>query len=247
MAKANELSLDLFSPTATTAGVNSMALKYQVPLNSYLITQNDSLMNLRLTTKQVYTYTSAQTGNDVTVAADALVATIGNIYDNGTDFSESVLGYWTASSTTKVVKATAVSGKNITFAVNDTTSTSATLTVYYTPKSGSFTWIVVAPTAASTISQTLVTHSIGHVNSLDQSSVDTGVFFPKKVLMTQRFELQLWAIAPVAIDMVPNYATATPNTLAAANVPIITGTMAELTARDPDVARVAVKLLQEGD
>ena len=247
MAKANELSLDLFTPTASTPGVNSIALKYQVPLNSYVITQNDSLMNLRLTAKQTFTYTAAQTGNDVTVAVDALVATIGNIYDNGTDFDQSVLGYWTANSVTTVVKATNVAGKNITFAVNDTTSTSATLTVYYTPKAGSFSWIVIAPTASSTISQTLVTYSIGHVNNLDQSSVDTGIFFPKKVLMTQRFELQLWVIAPVAIDLNANYTSDTPNSLAAVNIPIITGTMAELSSRDPDVARVAVKLLQEGD
>ncbi len=247
MSMPFSLTTDKFTPTVGSAGIKSEVLSYDVPLNSYLITKDDELMYFRLTSKQTYSYSSAQATADVTVAVNSRVATVGNLYTGTPNLDLSVLGYWTAGGTTTTVEATNVSGKNITFAVNDTTSTSATLTVYYTPKVGSYSWVVVAPTAASTTSQTVVTGSIGSANALNQSSTETGIYFPKKVLMTQRFVLQLWVMSSVAIDLAPNFETDTPNTLANISIPCYTGTMDELTAKDPNVAQTAVRLIQEGN
>lgn len=244
------LGLDKFEYSAPTAGVNSRVLKYEMPLNAYVVVDNSKLMGLKITAKEDFTYTAATTGS-VTVTLGANVALVGNLYSGTPDYSLSVLAYWASADSgvnPKRVAVTAVSGKSVTVNVDDASNTSGgTLTIYYTPAQGTYSWVVTAPTAASTISATLTTDTLSHVNMLDQASPETGLYFPKKTLLTEHFTLELWSLAPVVISMDPASAsTAEPNTLADVSLPVEMGDMDFLLSRDPNVRKTAVELLQQG-
>ena len=244
-----KLTLDQMVYTAPTAGVNSKVLSYKVPLNSYMILDDNQLMRLKITAKQTFTFNTTQSAS-TTVTVSGSVATVGNIYTGNTDYNKSAIGYWkgTSQSTQTLVKPSAISGTSITFPINDSTDSGGTLVVYYTLKPGSYSWVVNAPTAASTISASVLKDAVSNVNSLNQASTETGLFFPRKILMTEHFDLQLWVLAPVVVDMDPaSLSTDTPNLLAAVDIPVSTGEMATLLERDPEVKKTAVHLLQAGN
>ncbi len=235
MASSTVLTLSQFTVATPTAGVNSQALTYKSALNSFVSFRTDKMMKMRVTASQTFTYTAAQTSDDVTVTVSAPVAVVSNVY-NAPNYGLSAIGWWTGSSgTPKLVQATNVSGSAITFAVDDTTSTSATLLVYYLIGAGNFSWVVNIPLATGTAQATLHTGSLEDVNDMDQISADGALYFPQRLILPENYSLNLYVLAPVAVTMAQNSATTTPNTLATLSIPTEQGTMSELLAKMPNV------------
>ncbi len=240
------LTLDQFTYSAPSAGVNSKILTYTVPINSYIILRADEMMKLRFTASQVFTYNAAQTSPDVTVTVSGSVAQVGTVLGSKANPSISAVGFWhttSPSASTKIVEPTNISGSDITFAVNDTTSTAATLTVYYLLGNGNFSWVVGVPVAAGNITATLYSDSIQHVNSLNQTSPESALYFPEQITLPQEFTLNLYVQSTPAVDMALDLSTETPNTLAGIQIPILTGPMTEILQQDPEVKKHVIDYL----
>ncbi len=245
--RKTELTIDQFTYSPPTAGTSSNILSYLVPTNSYIILRNDARMRLRFTASQTFTYSAAQSSDNVTVTVSGPVAQVSTIFGTTTNPDVSATAYWQATSptayTTKV-EATAISGSNITFAVNDTTSTAATLTVYYLLATGTFSWTVKVPVSAGDVAAQIYGNSIASVNSLDQTSDGSSIYFPQLLILPQNFSLNLYVTSTPALNMQLGASTPTPNTLASLQIPILTGPMSEILAQDPQVKQhVIAKLL----
>jgi len=237
-ASSTVLTLSQFTVSTPTAGVNSLALTYKAPLNSFVHFRVDKMMKMRITATQTFTYTAAQTSDDVTVTVSAPVAVVSNVY-NAPNYALSAIGWWTGSSgTPKLVQATNVSGSEITFAVNDTTSTSATLLVYYLLGAGNYSWVINVPLATGTAQATIHTGSIEDVNDMDQISADGALYFPQQLILPENYSLNLYVLAPVAVSMAQNSTSTTPNTLATLSIPTDQGTMIELLAKIPNIKSI---------
>ncbi|MCW1300611.1 MAG: hypothetical protein OH335_04385 [Candidatus Parvarchaeota archaeon] len=201
------------------------------------------MMKLRLTATQTFTYTSAQTSDNVIVTTSAPIAVISNVY-NAPNYALSAIGWWTGSSgTAKLVQCTNVSGSSATFAVNDTTSTSATLLVYYLVAAGNYSWVVNVPLATGTAQATIHTGAIEDANQMDQISSDGALYFPQQIILPENYSLNLYVLAPVAISMSPAQTTTTPNMLATLSMPTDQGTMAQLLAKIPNIKQIMNSML----
>ena len=241
------LSLAQFTQSTPTAGVNSLTLQYKVPHNSYLYINNEEHMRLRIPALQTFTYSAAQTTNDVTVTVDAPVAIVPNVY-NAPAYQLSALAYWKTTAptaSTKIVYPTNITGSTITFAVNDTTSTEATLEVYYLLGTGAYQWVISYPNATGTADAVIKTESIEDVNSRSQSASDAQMHFPINIVLPEDFYLSLYVNAPVAANMTLDQTSSTPNLLANVSIPVESGTMSELLRHSPDITKEVKRFLAD--
>lgn len=241
------LSLAQFTQSTPTAGVNSVLLSYKVPHNSYIYINNSEHMRLRIPAYQSFSYTAAQSADNVTVDVSATPAIVPNIY-NAPAFQLSALGYWVATAptaVTKIVYPTAISGSSITFAVNDTTSTAASLNVYYSLAVGSYQWVISYPNATGQADAVIKTEAIEDVNSRSQSAVDSQLFFPINIILPEDFYLSLYVNAPVAANMTLGQTTTVPNLLANISLPIESGTMSALLKQNPNIVKDVKKYLAD--
>ncbi len=241
------LGLAQFTQYTPTAGVNSMILSYKVPHNSVVYIRNDQHMNLKIPAFQQFTYTAAQTSNNVSVTVSAPVAIVPNVY-NAPAYQLSAMAYWVAtapSSVTKIVYPTSISGSTITFAVNDTTSTAATLNVYYLLGVGSYQWVIAYPGATGMTNATIKTEAIEEVNSRSQAAIDSQLYFPISLPLPEDFYLYLYVNAPVVANMTLNQNTTTPNLLAHLSIPVETSTMTEALKQDPQFVSKVKKYLAD--
>ncbi len=229
------LGLAQFTQYTPTAGVNSMILSYKVPHNSVIYLRNDHHMNLKIPAFQQFTYSAVQSSDNVSVTVAAPVAIVPNVY-NAPAYQLSALAYWETTSpsvSTNIVYPTSISGSNITFAVNDTTSTAATLNVYYLLGIGSFQWVIAYPSATGTTNAIIKTEAIEDINSRSQAAIDSQLYFPISLPLPQDFYLYLYVNSSVAANMTLNQNTTTPNLLAHLSIPIETSTMTQALNQDP--------------
>ncbi len=244
--KKTMLTINQFTYSAPTAGTSSKVLSYLIPLNSYIILRSDQMMKLRFTEKQVFNYTAAQTSKNVTVTVSGSVAQVGTVFGTDSNPQLSAIGYWNATSPsafTKVVQPTSISGSEITFAVNDTTSVAANFTVFYLLANGSFSWVVSVPVAAGDVTAQIYGDSLQNVNVLNQTSQESSLYFPEQIVLPQGFALDLYVQSTPAVDMDPALSSTTPNSLAGIQIPVITGPMSEILEQDPDVKKHVIEQL----
>ena len=227
----SKLLLSNFQYTANTTGVNSLLLNYVVPLNTYVTLDMTKPFHIALPTFFSTSYSAAQTSASVTVTAPTPVAVIQNMY-NAPNYSLSAIGYWYNGTTYRMVKPTAISGSSITFYVNDTTSTSATLYVYYLPAAGTMSIVYQNPTSPTTITKTIFRTTLTSIHSTDQYRVP--LTLAENALLPQFFTFSIYVNAPVVIQtgsVSPNY----PNVLANFDMDVNVGNFNELVKKVPNI------------
>lgn len=236
------LSLSDFTYTAPTAGTDSAVLSYQVPLGQYVQIPTDIPMNLRLTAAQVYSYTAAQTAANVTVTTTGTIASVANYYSTPSP-AQSGLAYWTVSgsTTSTLLQANGLTANTLTFPVNDTTDTTASLVVFYLLANGYMKWRVGIPLSSGTYNADLFSTSILQVNQLNQVSTGNLLYFPRSITLAESFTLELVVNSSPAVNLVSNFTTSTPtylsalsftNNMATLNIPAYGGDISELNAVD---------------
>jgi len=240
----DRLYLSQFTYTPNTAGVNSPLLSFTVPLNTYYALLNSEPMHIALPSFFSQSYTSAQSSDNVTVTAPTPVAVVAGTY-NVPNYSLTAIGYWYNGTTYRPVPATNISGSNITFNVNDTTSTTATLYVYYLPAQGNVTIAYSnpsgsssVPSAMTTVTKVIFKRPLMNIHSLDQQL--SYIHISENSLLPQFFQLTVYVNSSVVLytnSVNANY----PNTLAFLDLPVSTGNMSELLQKMPNAYRAVMQ------
>jgi hypothetical protein len=241
------LSLSQFTTSAATQGVWSTVASYTVPLGVFYRIQANTPISLRLTAWQSFTYSTAQTSGNVTVTVAGNVAVIPSYY-NQPNYELSAIGFWYNHTTTKIVYASNITGNQITFPVNDTTSTDVVFTVYYLLNVGQYQWNLGVPLATGGYNAILHSSAIANVNMKDQLSTGSLVTFARDVTLPENFSLSLSTLSTPAVtmtneNMTPSAASTTPNVLAVLEIPCFKGDISELKKTDPNYIQNIVSSL----
>lgn len=231
-----KLTLNQFTYTTPSAGIYSPVLTYTVPIGSALRIPSNRMMSLRITAGQLFSYTSAQTSNTVTVTVAGNVAQVGNYYAQPNP-ALSGYGIWTnvTTSASTILYATAVSGNSITFQPNDTTDSKINFQVYYLLGSGQYKWTVNVPLATGSYPSDVFSDSIARVNSLDQATAGTALYFPRDLLLLEGYSLILQTLSTPAVSMNNKLTGALANGLCSLTIDAISYSMNELLAIDPQI------------